>query len=161
MIDRRYKSTILEFVGSYGINHGIELHEDVIQYAYVRLEEFKKHSGAIDEYDFCEPKFMQGNCLCLASGYHLYDRVYCGAACPEKYLGHIKNLVKVGGILVVPINERLIEMRRTSETYWTTHYLLPVSFTNLIRPEPGSQEIVPPCKIIFGLIKLTELNFFS
>ncbi|KAJ3655677.1 hypothetical protein Zmor_014798 [Zophobas morio] len=139
-----YLNTIAGLIlGSYGINHGIELHEDVIQYAYMRLEEFKKHSGAIDEYDFCEPKFMQGNCLCLASGFHLYDRVYCGAACPEKYLGYIKNLIKVGGILVVPINERLVEMRRVSETFWSTHYLLPVSFINLVKPEQGSQEIVP------------------
>ncbi|EFA09382.1 protein-L-isoaspartate O-methyltransferase domain-containing protein 1 [Tribolium castaneum] len=139
-----YLNTVAGLIlGSYGINHGIELHDDVIQYAYLRLEEFKKHSGAIDEYDFCEPKFMQGNCLCLVSGYHLYDRVYCGAACPEKYLSHIKNLIKVGGILVVPINERLVEMRRVSETSWSTHYLLPVSFTSLVKPEQGSQEIVP------------------
>ncbi|CAH1378524.1 protein-L-isoaspartate O-methyltransferase domain-containing protein 2-like [Tenebrio molitor] len=130
-------------LGTYGINHGIEIHENVIEYAYMRLEDFKKHSGAMDEFDFCEPKFMQGNCLSLPSGYHQYDRVYCGAACPEKYLSYMKNLIKVGGTLVIPINERLIEMRRMSETSWNTHYLLSVSFTTLIKPEQVNQETVP------------------
>lgn len=56
-----YLSTLAGLVlGSNGINHGIELYEDVVQYAYKRLEEFKKQSGAIDEFDFCEPKFAVG-----------------------------------------------------------------------------------------------------
>lgn len=56
-----YLSTLVGLVlGSNGVNHGIELHEDVVQYAYKRLDEFKKQSGAIDEFDFCEPKFVIG-----------------------------------------------------------------------------------------------------
>lgn len=47
-------------LGSSGVNHGIEIHEDVVQYANKKLEIFKRYSGAIDEYDFCEPKFIQG-----------------------------------------------------------------------------------------------------
>lgn len=57
-----YLSTMVGLIlGSTGINHGVEIHEDVIEYAVKKLENFKKYSGAIDEYDFCEPKFTQGN----------------------------------------------------------------------------------------------------
>lgn len=60
-----YLSTMVGLVlGSYGINHGIEYYSDVVQYANKKLEDFKNFSGAIDEFDYCEPKFMQGkNCF--------------------------------------------------------------------------------------------------
>ncbi|ERL95795.1 hypothetical protein D910_00312, partial [Dendroctonus ponderosae] len=55
-----YFSTVVGLIlGTNGINHGIEIHADVIDYANERLEDFKKLSGAIDEFDFCEPKFIQ------------------------------------------------------------------------------------------------------
>ena len=37
----------------------------------------------------------------------LYDRVYCGAACPSEHENYMKNLIKVGGILVMPLNEQV------------------------------------------------------
>lgn len=56
-----YLSTMAGLIlGTGGINHGIEIHEDVVEYASKKLEDFKKHSGAMDEFDFCEPKFIQG-----------------------------------------------------------------------------------------------------
>jgi hypothetical protein len=48
------------FSGPYGTNHGIEIHEDVVNYANKKLEEFRKISPALDEYEFCEPKFVKG-----------------------------------------------------------------------------------------------------
>lgn len=59
-----YLSTMAGLLlGSNGINHGIELHEDVVEYANKKLEIFKRYSGAIDEFDFCEPEFIQGECI--------------------------------------------------------------------------------------------------
>ncbi|XP_060528128.1 protein-L-isoaspartate O-methyltransferase domain-containing protein 1-like isoform X2 [Cylas formicarius] len=144
-----YISTMVGLVlGINGINHGIEIHEDVIQYANKKLEEFKKYSGAIDEYDFCEPKFVQGNCLCLTSDCtKLYDRIYCGAACPEDYEAYMKNLLKVGGILVVPINESLLQIKRVSEMEWTNRTLLPVSFASLVPPRGDTEEWVGPIEV--------------
>jgi hypothetical protein len=46
--------------GPYGINHGVELHEDVIEYAYSKLHEFKRTSPALDCYEFCDPIFVKG-----------------------------------------------------------------------------------------------------
>lgn len=59
-----YLSTMVGLIlGSNGVNHGVEIHGEVIQYANKKLEEFKKYSGAIDEFDFSEPKFIQGRVL--------------------------------------------------------------------------------------------------
>ncbi|CAG9819140.1 unnamed protein product [Phaedon cochleariae] len=139
-----YLSTMVGLIlGSCGVNHGIEYHLDVVQYANKKLEEFKKHSGAIDEFDYCEPKFIQGNCLCLTSECNArYDRVYCGAACPPQYENYMKNLLKVGGILVMPLNDHLVQILRTSKTNWNTKSLLPVSFATLIQPPEEIQEWV-------------------
>lgn len=46
--------------GRHGTNHGIELNSDCMEYAYEKLEEFKQKSLALDEFDFCEPVFIQG-----------------------------------------------------------------------------------------------------
>ena len=52
---------IFIILGPYGINHGVEIHADVVEYAQERLRDFRAHSPALDEYEFCEPKFVQGN----------------------------------------------------------------------------------------------------
>ncbi|GFY58383.1 protein-L-isoaspartate O-methyltransferase domain-containing protein 1 [Trichonephila inaurata madagascariensis] len=104
-----YLSTMAGLVlGPYGTNHGIELYGEIVDFAYERLDDFLKHSNAVDEYEFCEPTFMVGNCLTLDSSLQ-YDRVYCGASCPAEYEPYIKNLVKVGGILIMPLNEKVCE----------------------------------------------------
>ena len=98
---------IVMFAGPYGINHGVEYHQDVIEYAKEKLEAFKKRSPSFDEFEFCEPVFTVGNCLMLPSGCRLYDRVYCGAACPQEHENYMKNLIKIGGILVMPLNDQV------------------------------------------------------
>ena len=85
----------------------MELHGDVVDYAKEKLEYFCRTSESFDEFEFCEPKFVVGNCLQLAPGCRLYDRVYCGAACPAAHENYMKNLITVGGILVMPLNEQV------------------------------------------------------
>lgn len=138
-----YLSTMAGLIlGPYGINHGIELHNDGVQYALDRLEEFKLKSEMFDEFEFCEPKFVVGNCLQLNSGVRLYDRVYCGAACPAEHENYMKNLINVGGILVMPLNDQLLQIRRISETSWETKNVLPVSFASLVPPKDSNTETV-------------------
>ncbi|OAD54802.1 Protein-L-isoaspartate O-methyltransferase domain-containing protein 1 [Eufriesea mexicana] len=133
-------------LNQHGINHGIELHEDCLKYAYERLEEFKQRSLALDEFDFCEPVFVQGNCLNVAPG-RRYDRVYCGAACPENYERFIKQFVCVGGILVVPFEDHLLRVLRVDEETWVHHKMIPVSFSTLIVPTASEQTLfhLPEC----------------
>ena len=70
-----------------------------------RLDEFLKQAKDFDEFEFCEPTFVVGNCLLLPPGGRLYDRVYCGAACPPEHQAYMKQLIKIGGVLVMPLND--------------------------------------------------------
>lgn len=35
--------------GPFGVNHGVELHKDVVEYAQEKLEEFIKNSDSFDK----------------------------------------------------------------------------------------------------------------
>lgn len=63
-----------------------------------------------------------------------YDRVYCGATCPESHEALIKEFVKVGGILVMPYKDHLVKAKRIDESKWELESMLPVSFANLVVP---------------------------
>jgi len=128
-----YLSTMVGLIiGSNGINHGVELFEDVVEFAEEKLKMFKKTNPVYQGTNFGEPVFIVGNCLCLNTHYRQYDRVYCGAACPNENEEYMKSLVRVGGILVMPFNDKLCRMRRIGETEWDTEGVLPVSFAPLI-----------------------------
>ena len=45
--------------------------------------------------------------LATTPGHMQYDRIYCGAACPTEHVDLVKSLLKVGGILVFPVNNRV------------------------------------------------------
>lgn len=137
-------------VGPSGVNHGVELHADVLKYSLERLENFKKNSPAIDAFTFCEPQFVQGNCLCLPPDVRLYDRVYCGASCPESREQYMKSLIKPGGVLVMPINDQLVKMTRSGPDTWETVSLLPVSFSSLVMPDPNH----PPATVTLPCVNL-------
>ena len=131
-----YLSTMVGLIlGPNGVSHGVELHEDVVEYANEKFYKFKMNSPAIDKYEFCEPKFRVGNCLLIdTASMRQYDRVYCGASCPPEHENYMKNLIKVGGILVMPLNDHLLQITRTSETTWVVKSVLPVSFASLVMP---------------------------
>ncbi|KAG7176271.1 protein-L-isoaspartate O-methyltransferase domain-containing protein 1-like [Homarus americanus] len=150
-----YLSTMAGLIiGPYGINHGVELHADVVKYGLERLEEFKRVSPAIDAFTFCDPQFVQGNCLCLPPDMRLYDRVYCGASCPETHEQYMKALIKPGGVLVMPINDQLVKMTRNGSNTWETVSLLPVSFSSLVMPDPNH----PPATVSLPGVELPDLQ---
>lgn len=129
-----YLNTIIGLlVGPNGINHGVEFHSDVVDYAYKKLQQFKRQSYAIDKYEFSEPVFIKGNCINLNPNLK-YDRIYLGAACLPELEIFMKNLVKPsGGVLVMPYENRLMRYIRTSENSWETDKLMDVNFTLMIR----------------------------
>ncbi|CAB0018103.1 unnamed protein product [Nesidiocoris tenuis] len=49
------------YLRPYGVNHGVELHKDVVEYAHHCLIEFKKSSPALDCFEFCEPTFVNAD----------------------------------------------------------------------------------------------------
>ncbi|XP_068217331.1 protein-L-isoaspartate O-methyltransferase domain-containing protein 1-like [Palaemon carinicauda] len=149
-----YLSTMAGLIiGPYGINHGVELHADVLAYGLDRLEDLKK-TAALDAFSFCTPQFVQGNCLCLPPDIRMYDRVYCGASCPETHENYMKGLIKEGGVLVMPLNDQLVKITRTGPTTWETISLLPVSFSSLVMPDASH----PPASVPLPEVELLDLQ---
>lgn len=130
-----YLNTIVGLlVGPNGVNHGIEFHLDVVEYANKKLELFKEKSFALDKYDFVEPLFVHGNCLNLSPSTPKYDRIYLGAACLPDLETYMKNLIKPnGGILVMPYDDHLTRYTRISDKEWKTEKLMDVNFALMIR----------------------------
>lgn len=56
---------------------------------------------------------MAGNCLEIPAESRQYDRVYCGAGVQKEHEDYMKNLLKVGGILVMPLEEKVGVCPRT------------------------------------------------
>ena len=63
--------------------------------------------NSCDRFEFCEPVFVVGNCLEISSDSHQYDRIYCGAGVQKDHENYMKILLKVGGILVMPIEDQV------------------------------------------------------
>ncbi|XP_051489047.1 protein-L-isoaspartate O-methyltransferase domain-containing protein 2 isoform X2 [Apus apus] len=64
----------------------------------------------------------------------------------------MKNLLKVGGILVMPLEEKLTKITRTGPSAWETKKILAVSFAPLIQPnqaDSGKSRLVhlPPVAV--------------
>ncbi|XP_068956031.1 protein-L-isoaspartate O-methyltransferase domain-containing protein 1 isoform X4 [Petaurus breviceps papuanus] len=103
-------------------------------------------------FEFCEPAFVVGNCLEIASDSHQYDRIYCGAGVQKDHENYMKILLKVGGILVMPIEDQLTQIMRTGQNTWESKNILAVSFAPLIQPnrndnsKPDSVGL-PPCAV--------------
>uniref|UniRef100_A0A3P8UQ94 Protein-L-isoaspartate (D-aspartate) O-methyltransferase domain containing 2 n=1 Tax=Cynoglossus semilaevis TaxID=244447 RepID=A0A3P8UQ94_CYNSE len=142
-----YLSTMVGLIlGPFGVNHGIELHADVIDYAYQKLDSFIKTSDSFDKFEFCEPSFVAGNCLDIPLESRQYDRVYCGAGVQKEHEDYMRNLLKIGGILVMPLEEKLTKITRTGTSTWETKKILSVSFAPLVLPKHGPNgkpKIVP------------------
>ncbi|XP_036916045.1 protein-L-isoaspartate O-methyltransferase domain-containing protein 2 isoform X2 [Sturnira hondurensis] len=118
-----YLSSMVGLIlGPFGVNHGVELHPDVIEYAKQKLDFFIRTSDSFDRFDFCEPSFVTGNCLEIAPDCSRYDRVYCGAGVRREHEDYMKSLLK------------LTKITRTGPSAWETKKILAVSFAPLVQP---------------------------
>ncbi|XP_068603763.1 protein-L-isoaspartate O-methyltransferase domain-containing protein 2 [Brachionichthys hirsutus] len=134
-----YLSTMVGLtLGPFGVNHGIELHADVSEYAHQKLDAFIRTSDSFDKFEFCEPSFVVGNCLEIPPESRRYDRVYCGAGVQKEHEDYMKNLLKVGGVLVMPLEEKLTKISRSGPNSWETKKIISVSFAPLVLPKRGS-----------------------
>lgn len=53
-----------------------------------------------------------GNCLEISTDSHQYDRIYCGAGVQKDLENYMKVLLKIGGILVMPIEDQVVPGQR-------------------------------------------------
>ncbi|KAG3255508.1 hypothetical protein H1C71_042871, partial [Ictidomys tridecemlineatus] len=102
-----YLSSMVGLIlGPFGVNYVVELHSDLIEYAKQKLDFFIRTCDSFDKFDFCEPSFVSGNCLAISPDCSQYDRVYCGAGVQKEHEEYMKSLLKVEGILVMPLEEK-------------------------------------------------------
>eukprot|EP00118_Oscarella_pearsei_P003999 m.16591 g.16591 ORF g.16591 m.16591 type:complete len:392 (+) comp27027_c0_seq1:99-1274(+) len=152
-----YLSTLVgTLLGPHGVNHGIEIHESNVQYAQGKVREFMKTAPEFDLTSFCVPNFVVGSGLFINPAYRSYDRVYCGAACPEEYIDFMKSLVNVGGILVVPFVNQLQRIERVSNDDFKIDSILSVSFADLILPEKEENKLMNSIEIMSEPISLQD-----
>lgn len=129
-----YLSTMVGLIiGPFGVNHGVELHKDVVEYAREKLDDFIKNGDSFDKFEFCEPVFVVGNCLEISTDSHQYDRIYCGAGVQKDHENYMKVLLKIGGTLVMPIEDQLTQITRTGQCTWESKNILAVSFAPLVQ----------------------------
>ncbi|RDD46215.1 Protein-L-isoaspartate O-methyltransferase domain-containing protein 1 [Trichoplax sp. H2] len=147
-----YLSTVIgNLLGPFGVNHGIELHLDVVEYAKSKLKEYLiMYCNDEDIIDFCNPIFVHGNCFRINPSARRYDRIYVGAACPEESYDFFKQLLNINGYLIMPFNDKLIRVRRLDENNWECEEMLDVAFLPLIPASANDNDLphiqMPACK---------------
>lgn len=72
-------------------------------------------------FEFCEPVFVVGNCLEISTDSHQYDRIYCGAGVQKDHENYMKVLLKIGGTLVMPIEDQVSAVNILNHTESTGH----------------------------------------
>lgn len=117
-------------------------------------------------FEFCEPKFVVGNCLEISSDSHQYDRIYCGAGVQKDHENYMKIMLKVGGILVVPIEDQVLTKETNNENdLHTENYISKKRSTIIfVKSVHTSSCIWPKCSLVAinflnELIILTNLKF--
>ena len=69
--------------------------------------------------------------------------------------------MQVGGVLVMPLNDQLLQIIRTSETTWDVKSVLPVSFATLLMPEQAEmREQVKLRKYCFTCLEFLHCEGF-
>ncbi|VDK70413.1 unnamed protein product [Litomosoides sigmodontis] len=159
-----YLNTVAGYLlGSSGTNHGVEIHSNIIEYSRSLVIE-TLHCPETQCYDWAIPEFACGNGLHLSPHhYSRYDRVYCGASVPQSHRRILWELLKIGGILVMPYEDQLLQVRRQAPNVFEVKIITSVSFSNFIPPteEEKSKELyssAPPFRQIPTLQFLCALS---
>nr|CAD2189369.1 unnamed protein product [Meloidogyne enterolobii] len=118
-----YLSTMAGFfLEENGINHGVELYENVADYAAERISLFQSSPEAC-AFEWCSPTYLVGNAFQLEQNTNKYDRIYCGALVPESHRAYFCSFLKEEGILVMPYGHSLQRVIRKSEKLFKTRDL--------------------------------------
>ncbi|CAI4221136.1 unnamed protein product [Auanema sp. JU1783] len=143
-------------VGEKGVNHGVEIHSNLVEYAENLMNTSTIQSGAVAGYEWCKPKFMHSNGLTLknADDFEGYDRIYCGASIRDpNTVFRLMRLLKVGGRMVAPYHSVLFSFYRVSQSTIRTENITTCQFADLLLPESGT-----PLSVLFPCQRPTPLK---
>ena len=116
-------SIVAVLLGGTGTNHGVEARDELVGFARRRVP---------------SAEFLLGNALSLdpVSSRGAYDRVFVGAGCDAARASHFALLLKVGGVLVGPVENELLRIERFSTHVFSSATLMSVKFSPLLVPSP-------------------------
>jgi len=133
--------------GPTALNHGIEINPEVHEFSCKRATEFERLCPDISEVHLC-----CGNVFEMAEGIGAgavkYDRIYVGASCPEDLKDTLCLSLKVGGVLIAPVNDELVKVTRLDDTQCSAAFdhvvLSGVRFVNMVNhPSVGVTPVLP------------------
>lgn len=130
-----YLSAMVGFIlGKTGTNHGVELYENIVEFAIERIVEMQNSKEA-SAFEWCIPTFFVGNAFQIKTE-NLYDRIYCGALVPESHRAYFCSFLKIGGVLIMPYGHALHRIVRKSDREFSTRDVSAVTFSHLIPVNP-------------------------
>ncbi|XP_060859825.1 protein-L-isoaspartate O-methyltransferase domain-containing protein 2-like [Metopolophium dirhodum] len=98
------------------------------------------------------PHVLGNACDLTSVGY--YDRVYCEAEAPSAESSFMMALIKIGGVLVMPLKGALLKVTREGELSWKTIQVVQVSIPHLVVSEKcSSMEVLK-----FSTVQPLSLN---
>lgn len=120
-------SIVAVLLGGTGTNHGVEARDELVGFARRRVP---------------SAEFLLGNALSLdpVSSRGAYDRVFVGAGCDAARASHFALLLKVGGVLVGPVENELLRIERFSTHVFSSATLMSVKFSPLLVPSPRAAD---------------------
>lgn len=141
-----YMSAMVGFVlGETGVNHGVELYENIVKFANERIIEIQNYKET-SAFEWCVPKFLVGNAFQIETQIQ-YDRIYCGALVPESHRAYFCSFLKIGGILIMPYGHALHRIVRISEREFRTRDVSAVTFSHLIPVNPENSLTNKPVQL--------------
>lgn len=118
-----FSSVIASVTGVTGVNHGIEIHSDMVEFAKQKTSslnaEFEFLCGSVFGLDLTRPVGPQ------------YDRIYVGAgACPSSKPFFVR-LLKAGGVLVGPFGSEMLKIKKSDTGELSSEVIAQVRFAPL------------------------------
>lgn len=121
-------SIVAHIVGPTGICYGIELDRQAYDHGVESVDRWKKENKHL-ELPLME--FIHGNGLSIDGGtgeaIHGFDRIYIGATIERSKMKELASLLRLGGIMVGPVDDELLQVTRIRKSDSTSSDL-PRSF---------------------------------
>ena len=124
-----------QILGKKAVHSAIELRGELVSHARTKLRELGLHH--VD--------FRHGSCLEIdPSSSMRFARIYVGAGADEALASNIFSMLELGGVLVGPFassdgSQRLLRVRRLSESSFQVRELMHVQFTPLLVSLPHDE----------------------
>ena len=139
-----YLSCICSHImGDKSQSFGVDIHSDVLNHCQAAISNWVE---SID-YAVATPILYQGNGLELSNEGECrlgFDRIYVGASISPYDLRNIQGFLSPGGILVAPVDDRLVQVKRSSNKF-VEKTITAVHFASMLK-NPSHSVYIPASK---------------